>query len=271
MIFDLHNDLLVKNIKINKKIDYLVQNSFNEHLKYLILPLFTEKGGLDTKRLLELENLKTKQNKVELFLAFENLCFLNEENIENLIKLKPIYCSLTWNFSNNLAGGVLSDNGITNLGFKVIKILNDNDIFIDTAHLNQKSFFKLASCTDKPIINTHTGFSNFNEHFRNITDEQIKIIIESGGIIGFTFVAYFTKNKKCSVTDIANHIDFFIQKYGHKNLAIGTDFFGTKNLPKELKCYIDFDNLCNELFKKGYKKQEIDDIFCDNAKRFFNV
>lgn len=269
MIFDLHNDLLNSNIKTKKKIEYLNKHCFENDLSDVVLPVFTDAEKLDNKKIEEFNEIKKGLLYINTYLAFENLAFLNDRNIDSLICLKPLYASLTWNNMNTLAGGCLSDIGLTNFGERAAKKLTDNGIYIDVAHLNSKSFFKLASKIDKPIINSHTCFHMSKKCSRNISDDEIKVIIESGGLIGFTFVRKFVKNGKCNIRDIANNLDMFIQKYGNRNISIGTDFYGTKDLPRHLKDYTGFKLLRNELKMKGYRDTEIDYVFSENSKKFF--
>ena len=63
-------------------------------------------------------------------------------------------------------------------------------------------------------------------------DYQLKMIVESGGIVGLCLVSEFLNGtKRSSVKDVVSHIDYFACKFGIDNLAIGTDFYGTKQLP----------------------------------------
>ena len=71
------------------------------------------------------------------------------------------------------------------------------------------------------------------------------MIIDSGGLVGLCLVSKFLNGtKKSGIDDIVRHIDYFACKFGVDNLALGTDFFGTKYLPSHAKNYADFGLDC---------------------------
>ena len=96
------------------------------------------------------------------------------------------------------------------------------------------------------------------------------MIIDSGGLVGLCFVSDFINGtKQCKISDIVNQIDYFACKFGTKNLALGTDFYGTQHLPKSLKNYGAIsDKLSAALEKLGYTQKAINNIFYDNAYKF---
>ena len=199
----------------------------------------------------------------------EDAWFLNAQNIDELIALRPFSVSLTWNANNNLAGGALADGGLTDWGKTVIKKLTAAGILVDLAHLNRKSFFTVAEILKSrgaKLLCTHTCFAEIHPHPRNLDREQIQTIVDSGGLVGLTLVGEFLCGKKfADFEDVYAHVKYFIENFGPDNLAIGTDFFGSTNFPKRLKCYKDFARFRKFLLKKGLSAAVVDKIFCANA------
>ena len=116
---------------------------------------------------------------------------------------------------------------------------------------------------------SHACCDTLRPHFRNFTDEQIRLLIEKNGIMGICLVSDFLcQNKKAEVLDVVKHIDYFCNKFSHENLAIGTDFYGTKNGVKGIDKYSDFYKVYEELIRLGYTHNSIQDIFFNNAKEF---
>ena len=101
-----------------------------------------------------------------------------------------------------------------------------------------------------------------------MTKEQIAYIIEKNGIIGITFVSEFLSCRKAKVDDIVRHIDYFVQRFGVNNLAIGTDFFGTTPVNGILN-YSNFSKIFDRLISLGYSQENIDRISYKNAQEFF--
>ena len=95
----------------------------------------------------DVENLKNeldyynKKYHTKFFLSVEDLGFIKtEQDLKKLIDLRPISVTLTWNEANQFAGGANSNKKLTKLGIETIKLLEEKDVLIDTAHLSRKSF-----------------------------------------------------------------------------------------------------------------------------------
>lgn len=157
---------------------------------------------------------------------------------------------------------------MTKIGKRAIDFLNDNDICIDLAHLNKRSFYSVVELSKKVIV-SHTGVYELKNHRRNIDLVQAKAIVQKQGIIGLTPVTFFMKGE--TVRDFAETIDFLVDKIGEKHLAIGTDFNGSTDFPNGLTSYFGFYEVRYHLENLGYKRRAIDDIFFKNAMNFFDI
>ncbi|MCL2234548.1 MAG: membrane dipeptidase [Firmicutes bacterium] len=257
-IFDLHNDLLTSCEDIKK---YEEENSSHK----IVLALWTTRMSDPVFEMKKAINFLNCSNKKNLFFAFEDLQFVNETNLEEVLKMPLLYCGLAWRDENFIAGGHKSSIGLTAFGKKVVKALSKKGVKICTSHLNERSFYDVLNMGVK-CINSHCGLKEFFYHTRNLSSEQVKMIVQNGGIIGLTPVAEFLKNEKEKPTleDFSNLVDTFVQNYGIDNIAIGTDFFGAEPL-EGLSNYDDFDKLHEMLINRGYKKEDIQKIFFDNA------
>lgn len=210
--------------------------------------------------------------QIKLLLHIEDAWFVDEENIDELIVLKPFSVGLTWNTRNALASGAHADGGFTQLGRNVIQKLINSDVLIDLAHLNKQSFFEAVEIMGgHKLVCTHTCFEDVNPHPRNLDRCQIQTIVDSGGLIGLTLVGEFlSSGKSAAMQDVYNHIKYFVDNFGESNLCIGTDFFGTTNLPKGLRRYKDFPRFKKFLLEKGLGHTTIDKIFhinCNDLQR----
>jgi len=204
---------------------------------------------------------------VKLLLHIEDAWFVNEGNIDELLALRPFSVGLTWNANNNLAGGALGDGRLTALGRFVIDRLVAADIRIDLAHLNRQSFFEVMPLLKLPFC-SHTCFDEVNSHPRNLTRSQIRAIVDSGGVVGLTLVGDFLRSKgRARMQDVYRHIRYFIAHFGADNLCIGTDFFGTANLPRGLRDYRGFRRLRKFLLRQGLSEVCISKIFYVNSYR----
>lgn len=267
-IFDLHNDYILK-LNGPKKNRYVKKiHSSNNNI---VSAVWTSEFNI-YESMKEISKAKEYVNSHKnLLLAVEDLHFLNNENLEEFLLARPVYAGLTWNNCNCLAGGAHESGNLTRFGKSVVKKMENNGIQIDTAHLNEDSFMDIAKITTNPIFCSHTAFYGVHQDKRNLKDYQIKMIVDSGGIVGLCLVSDFISGtKRCSINDVAMHIDYFACKFGICNLAIGTDFYGTKNLPKYTNDYDDLIfGLSKILLKMGYTEKSLNKIFFENAERFF--
>ncbi len=251
MIFDLHNDILTSSLNKNKK--RLALNQYTDTLCGIICALWTTKSSY-----LPLPDFKLPSRA---YLAVEDMTFFDFCMGERLVSLNPVYCGLTWNYDNKYAGGAFGDGRLTANGVKLVTFLNENNIAVDTAHLNEKSFYDVVSRSGK-VLNSHTSLSLLKNHKRNLNAHQIRFLIERGGIVGLTPVAKFCDDYFVS-------IDSFAQSYGVDNLAIGTDFFGADDFSVGYDSYDKLFSLFNRLVSRGYSESDINKIFSKNAIRFF--
>ncbi len=181
--------------------------------------------------------------------------------------------TLTWNGENEIAYGAgCSEGGLKPFGKDVIKEMENLGITVDVSHLNKQSFFDVAEVAEKPIIATHSNsdiVENAEGHRRNLTDEQIKIIKEKGGIIGLNLYNKFLEDE---TAEGANAVIRQINHFGKLDclniLAFGSDFDG---------CFInDFadgiekiGSLCEMLNNMGVDKEITDGMFFNTANSFF--
>ena len=268
-IFDLHNDYFFKLNSETKKNDYFLKN--DEYIDKVMTAIWTSELN-EAESFSALERAREYINKTnKALLAIEDLHFLSKENFDLFLKYRPVYAGLVWNRTNCIAGGAFESGRLTSFGKKVVKEFEKNDIVIDTAHLNEESFADVLKCASKPLICSHTACFGKNEYKRNLKDYQIKEIIKTGGIVGLSLVSSFLNGtNKSTVSDVVSHIDYFACKFGINHLAIGTDFFGTDHITKNLENYKKLSvMLSSELLKMGYTEKSINKIFFENASNFF--
>ena len=231
MLFDLHNDLLTGEPigEIEK-----IALGYADRLCGVVLA-FWSTNYLSLPEI----RLPRRQN---LFFAVEDMHFFTPEQADNLIRLSPVYCGLTWNYDNGLAGGIT----------------------VDLAHLNERSFFRVLELAARPIV-SHTFVSELHEHKRNISFRQIEAVIEKRGIIGLTPINDFTGGGfDAYVRGIAALID----KFGDEYFAVGSDIYGSTDFPDELRGYDGYGALEAALARLGYGQKTINKIMYENAVGF---
>src|SRR5690606_37526709 len=75
--------------------------------------------------------------------------------------------------------------GLTDLGYRFIEKMNELRIGVDLAHIHEQGFWDAVKASDRsqPLLVTHTGVRGAHDHWRNLSDVQLKAIAESGGTV----------------------------------------------------------------------------------------
>jgi membrane dipeptidase len=119
------------------------------------------------------------------------------DNLQILYNRGVRYLGLTWNTSNEIAVSAKDEyeksikSGLTEFGKNVVKKMNEIGMIIDVSHLSESAFWDVVSLSTSPIIASHSNCYTLAPHYRNLTDDQIKAIANSGGYIGINFYYKF--------------------------------------------------------------------------------
>ena len=268
-IFDAHNDFITQ-ISSDKKINNYINNKIinNSVCCSVWTTNFSEIAAINY---IEKLNELKKQHK-NIFCLVEDCHFIDSTNIDIVLSQTIDIAGLVWNNDNNLGGGAYSSSRLTEWGKIVLNKFEENGTIIDVAHTNEFTFTDVAKTATMPLICSHSAMYGVLNHPRNLKDYQIKIICDSGGLVGLTLVNQFLNGTNfAQISDLVEHIIYFAIKFGTKNLCIGTDFYGTKHLPWGLKNYNDFKRLEKHLLLKGFLQTEIEDIFYNNLNIFMQT
>lgn len=209
-----------------------------------------------------------KQGKIAAFLSLEEGAPIGEDlgQIDVLWDMGVRMMTFTWNYKNQLGAPHSMKEGLSPFGKQVADYLNHCKMFVDISHLSEYGVRDLAAIYKKPIIASHCNAYALMPHSRNLSDETIRLIASTGGIIGANFYSVFLNGSDESlVEDIARHIGHFYKVGGKEVLALGTDFDG-------MDCKLEvcdagkMDKLIARLSKE-YSSDLIDAITYGNAER----
>lgn len=210
--------------------------------------------------------LKAKPSNLTPIFAVEGGAVI-EKDIDRLYRLKEDgikYLTLTWNGENRIAGGSHSQLGLTRFGKRVIKRMNKLGIACDVSHLNDRSFYRVIELAEHPLA-THSNCRAVCDVPRNLTDEQIRLIAEKGGIIGLCFYGKFLGGDVFEklYENICHLLDMGLER----SIAIGSDFDGA-DIDRRIDKLSKIPELYCRLSEKGIKDSTLDRIFYENADEY---
>jgi membrane dipeptidase len=244
------------------------------------------------------------ENKTAIFFGFQN-CSPIEDNINLVEKVYDLGCrfmQLTYNNQSLLATGCYEkiDSGVTNFGKEVIKEMNRLGIVVDMSHSAEKSTFDAIEFSEKPIAITHANPSFWHAAKRNKSNDLLKALGESGGMLGLSLYPHHLKdNSNCTLDSFCEMVAKTAEIINVKNIGVGSDLClnqpdsvvewmrngtwtknknygeGSKNksgFPKQPKWFEDargFSNLEQGLKKIGFSDNEVNGILGNNWYNFY--
>ena len=241
---------------------------------------FTDQTQKNSDKMIFCKNKKDydsalESGKIAAFLSIEGAIALGDEldNIEGFHELGVRLMTLTWNFENFLGSGVFSkntDEKLTVYGKQAVARMKKLNMIIDVSHLNEAGFWDVMSMEGGIVVASHSNSKTVCSHRRNLSDEQFRAIVNTGGGCGINlfpgFLAPVYKNS-ADVRDIIKHIEHFLSLGGQNAIFIGADFDGIDTLCTDIDCPCSLNILREELMRLNYNDNLIEDIFYNNLER----
>ena len=134
-----------------------------------------------------------KEGKMAALMGLEGGYAIDEkiENVERYFKMGVRYMSPAWSVSTSWAGSsgdvIGSSRGLNDFGRNVIREMNRLGMMVDVSHVSDKTFWDIIENSNSPTIATHSGCRAIANVPRNLTDDMIKAIAKSGGVVNVIF------------------------------------------------------------------------------------
>ena len=245
-----------------------------------------------------------EEGRTAIFFGFQN-CSPIEDNIglvEVCHQLGVRFMQLSYNNQSLLAAGCyeVDDPGITRMGRQVIKEMNRVGLVVDMSHSANRSTLEAIEISERPIAITHANPSNWYDALRNKSDDVLKSLAQSGGMLGFSMYPHHLKDKSdCQLEDFCGMIARTADMMGVERIGFGSDlcqdqpdtvvewmrngtwtrekdfgegsasFTGFPEQPNWFKDNRDFKNILNCLRKTGFSEIEVERIAGLNWLEFF--
>jgi len=241
----------------------------------------------------EIEQARSS-SKVAVLLAFEGAEPLGHD----LSALRLFYSvglrmmSLVWSRRNAFGDGAWeneSQGGLTRLGRKTIAEMDRLGIVVDVSHASDRTARDILDVARGPLIASHSNARALREHPRNLTDELLKGIADTDGVIGVTAVPGFISDQPATIEKWVDHLQYVIDLVGVEHVGIGADFIQHveelggvleisgwgpdwgKHLPRfeGMLSPEDLPALTAELCRRGFSEADMRRIYHENYLRVF--
>ncbi|MEK1906134.1 MAG: dipeptidase [Pseudomonas sp.] len=186
------------------------------------------------------------------------------ENVDRLYDAGFRIAGLTHFFDNEIGGSAhgLQKSGITPFGREVVARLEQKGMLVDLAHASKPLIDDVLAIATRPLLVSHTGVAGTCPGPRNLSDEHLKRIAATGGLIGIGY--WDAAVCDASVGAIVRAIRYAVNKVGVEHVALGSDFDGTIHAPFDTS---GLAQLTEGLQRAGFKRGEIAAIMGGNVQR----
>ncbi len=183
--------------------------------------------------------------------------------------------------------------GLTEFGREVVCELNRLGMMVDISHVSDRTFWDVVETSKAPLIATHSSCRSVSPHCRNLSDDMMRAIAKTGGVVQMNFCAAFIDpnhppldralvdaffneglpgdrritDYETSLSVLVDHFDHALQTIGPDHVGFGSDFDGVPCLPVGMEDCSKLPALTSALFDRGYSEADLEKMLGANVLR----
>lgn len=182
--------------------------------------------------------------------------------------------------NNRYVGGTGTENGFNDAGIDLLRAMEHAGMILDVTHLSDEAFWEAMSLYDGAILASHHNCRALVPHQRQLSDEQIRALVQRDAVIGSAFDVWMlipewsagqVTNRAASIATVAEHIDHVCSIAGNSlHAAIGSDLdggFGRESSPYDLDTIADMQQLADALSERDFDDDDIANVMHGNWLR----
>jgi membrane dipeptidase len=186
------------------------------------------------------------------------------ENLDTLFDAGVRMVAPTHFFDTDLAGSSsgIARAGLTEKGREFVRAAEAKHVAIDLAHASEATIRDVTGMATKPVVVSHTGIKSTCNNNRNLSDESLRAVARTGGVIGIGF----WKTAVCGsdAAAIARAIKRAVQIAGIEHVGLGSDFDGGTTTPFDAS---GVSLITEALLKEKFSEDEIRAVMGGNVIR----
>jgi membrane dipeptidase len=192
--------------------------------------LFRERDDLLLVRKAQDVELAKHSGRLGIYLHFQGTDPI-EDNFDLIDLYKDLgvgVIQLAYNVKNRVGDGCeeKTDGGLSRFGIKLVERLNRARVIVDCTHTGLRTSLDAIEHSTAPVILSHSNAKSVQSNPRNVTDELIDAIAQSGGVIGMVgFPSMVAGTEKPSLDQFIAHIDAIVQRVGIDHVGLGLDYY----------------------------------------------
>lgn len=250
------NSLLERSLWHGEKLDRATEASKGTLVKV------AASGNVDSL----LERRAKREDATGALLSIEGLQNLEgkAENLDKLYNAGFRMAGITHFFDNELAGSMhgIKKGGLTPLGREVIRRMEEKGMIVDIAHCSRQCVTEILAMARRPVVSSHGGVQATCKVNRNLSDEHIKGVAATGGIIGIGYWdGAICDTSPKSVAKAMKHVRDLV---GIQHVALGSDYDGATTVRFDTSKLV---QVTQALLDEGFTPDEIRAVMGGNAIR----
>jgi len=208
-----------------------------------------------------------------LLFSLEDARVLGEElsRVDALLTMGFRIVTPLWRGVSCIGGAHDTDQGLTDFGRAALYKMATSDILLDVSHASERSFeeiLQISSDAKFPPIASHSNAYTLCPVSRNLSDGQIRALLQANGIIGINlFTDFLRYDGEANVEDVLRHVEYFLSLGASDVLCLGCDLDGA-DVPQKLSDVSKLPLIAEVLLKHNYSETLIRALFFDNAYNF---
>lgn len=186
------------------------------------------------------------------------------ENLDKLYRAGYRIAGITHFFDNQLAGSMhgVKKGGLTPFGREIVQAMEDKGMIVDIAHCSHACVAEILAMARRPVVSSHGGVQATCKVNRNLTDEEIRGVARTGGVIG---IGYWD-GAVCDISpaSVARAMKHVKDLVGVQHIALGSDFDGSTTVRFDTSQLV---QVTQALLDAGFTPDEIRGVMGGNALR----
>jgi microsomal dipeptidase-like Zn-dependent dipeptidase len=171
-------------------------------------------------------------------------------------------------FDNDLGGSAhgVNKGGLTEKGREMIRRMEEKRMIVDLAHASLQTFNDVLSIATRPVVVSHTGVKGTCDNQRNLTDDQLRAVARTGGVVGIGY--WDTATCGADARAIARAIRHAVSVAGLDHVGLGSDYDGGVTVPFDTTGLV---GITDALLEEGFTESEIEKVMGGNVLRLLKT
>jgi membrane dipeptidase len=151
-----------------------------------------------------------------------------------------------------------------------VRRLEERRILLDLAHASPRTIADAVALAQRPVVVSHTGVKGTCDNVRNLSDDELRGVARTGGVIGIGFWGRRGEGAVCGedAGAVARAIRYAVDVAGVDHVGLGSDWDGTVSVPFDAAGLVE---LTDALLAAGFSDEDVTKVMGGNAVRLLST